>query len=65
MTRKHASAGYAIGTGILDFVSMLRRFGMSCVQKYANATQLVLLLLFVYVLLSAPIVIAWIVGVRP
>jgi hypothetical protein len=40
--------------------------GFSVVPKnYEGATQTVLLLLVVYALLSAPILIAWMAGVKP
>jgi len=65
MIGKPVSLGWAIRDAILAFVATLRWVGAWCLKNYEGTTQIVLLLLFVYALLSAPIVVAWIVGVRP
>jgi len=65
MIRKPASIGWAIPEAILAFVAMLREVSAWLLKNYGGIIQMVLLLLFVYALLSAPIVVAWIVGVKP
>ena len=66
MIWKYVVAGCAITPGIMAVVPTLRRVGAWCLKNYQGATQTVFLLLFMYALLSAPILIAWMVmGVKP
>ena len=63
MTSEYALAGLAIG--VVAAVPALRQVFLWCLKNYEEVTQAAFLLLFVYALLSAPIFIAWMVGVKP
>jgi hypothetical protein len=65
MTWEYALAGCALTIGVVAAVPALRRVSLWCLKNYEEATQTAFLLLFIYALLSAPILIAWMVGVKP
>ena len=66
MTWQHALAGFAFAVAVVAAVPALRRVLKWCLQYYGEATQTAFLLLLIYALLSAPILITWMVmGVKP
>jgi uncharacterized membrane protein len=65
MNWEHIVAVCALTIGVVAAVPTLRRVFRWCLKNYEEATQTVLLLLVVYALLSAPVVIAWMAGVKP
>jgi hypothetical protein len=66
MTWENALAGFALTIAVMAAVPALRRVLLWCLKNYEEATKTAFLLLFIYALLSAPILIAWMVmGVKP
>jgi len=65
MKWEHIVAVCALTIGVVAAVFTLRRVCLWCLKNYEGATQTVLLLLVIYALLSAPILIAWMAGVKP
>jgi len=65
MTWEYALAGCALAIGVVAAVPALRRVYLWCLKNYEETTQTAFLLLFIYALLSAPILIAWMLGVKP
>ncbi|MGA7374640.1 MAG: hypothetical protein WBW37_18915 [Methyloceanibacter sp.] len=65
MTWQHALAGFGLTIGVVAAAPALRQVFLWCLKNYEEATQTAFLLLFIYALLSAPILIAWMVGVKP
>jgi uncharacterized membrane protein len=65
MTWEYALAGCVLTIGVVAAVPALRRVYLWCLKNYEEATQTAFLLLFIYALLSAPILIAWMEGVKP
>jgi hypothetical protein len=66
MTSQLALTGLAFSVALGAAVPALRRVLRWFLQYYGEATQTAFLLLFIYALLSAPILITWMVtGVKP
>jgi hypothetical protein len=65
MTWGHVVAGSILSIGTLAVVPALRWVYLWSLKHYEEATQTAFLLLVIYALLSAPILVAWMVGVKP
>lgn len=65
MTWGHVLAGSILSFSAVAAVPALRRAYLWCLENYEEATLTALLLLVIYALLSAPILVAWMVGVTP
>ncbi len=65
MTWEYVLAGCVVTIGVVAVMPALRGVCLWCLKNYEEATQTVFLLLVIYALLSAPILVAWMVGVTP
>jgi hypothetical protein len=65
MTWRHVLAGSILSVGTMALVPALRWVYFWSLKHYEETTKTALLLLVIYALLSAPILVAWIVGVKP